>query len=57
MVENRFEKCCFDFELVRKLPSVIESTALQFSVYYHKNNNSSCHCLNRRQLGQYWHYQ
>ena len=57
MVENRFEKCCFDFDLVRKLPSEIESTVLQFSVYYHKNNNSSCRCLNCRQLGQYWHYQ
>ena len=23
-------------------------------MYYHKNNNETCYCLNRNQLCQYW---
>ena len=59
MANKRFEKCCYDFDLVRKTSQCDRINCFanhdpQFSVYYHKNNNQSCFCLNRRQLGQYW---
>ena len=59
MANNRFEKCCHDFDLVRKTSqcdwiNCFANHDPHFSVYFHKNNNSSCYCLNHRQLGQYW---
>ena len=59
MANKRFEKCCHDFDLVRKTSqfdwiNCFANHDLQFSVYFHKNNNSSCYCLNSRLLGQYW---
>ena len=47
------------FDLVRKTSKYDRINCFanpdpQFSVYYHKNDNQSCFCLNRRQLRQYW---
>lgn len=44
---------------LEKLPSVnnfiaLEITCLNFACFVHKENNTSCYCLNRKQLGQYW---
>ena len=54
-----FEKCCFDYELVRKTSQCERITCQgnhnpEFTVYFHKVNNNSCYCLNRKQLRQYW---
>ena len=54
-----FEKCCFDYELVRKSSQCNRITCQgnhnpEFSVYFYKANNKSCYCLNRKQLRQYW---
>ena len=54
-----FEKCCFDYELVRKTYQCDRVTCQgnhdpEFSVYFLKVNNESCYCLNRKQLRQYW---
>ena len=50
MVNNCFEKCCDDFDLVRKTSQCDRINCFanhdpQFSVYYHKNNNQSCFCF------------
>ena len=50
-----FEKCCFDYELVRKSSQCDRITCQanhdpEFSVYFHKVNNESCYSLNRKQL-------
>ena len=57
MVNNCFEKCCDDFDLVRKTSQCdrINCFANHDPQCFHKNNSQSCFCLNRRQLGQYWH--
>ena len=58
-MENRFTKCCFDFE-----PSGTRSECDRltysgnhnpaFNLYYQRANNCYCFCLSRKQLGQYW---
>ena len=58
-MENRFTKCCFDFE-----PSGTRSECDRltcsgnhnpaFQLYYQRANNHYCYYLNRKQLGQYW---
>ena len=57
MANKRFEKCCYDFDLVRKTSQCdrINCFANHDPQCFHKNNSQSCFCLNRRQLGQYWH--
>ena len=57
-MKNKFEKCCFDYDLVRKASQCDRINCLEheskFSVYYHKVNNDYCYCLNHIQLGEYW---
>ena len=58
-MENRFTKCCFDFDVVG-FHSVCDMQGCKgnhhpaFTVYYQKVNDEYCYCLNRKQLGQYW---
>ena len=54
-----FEKCCSNYELVSKSSQCNRITCQashdpEFYVYFHKVNNESCYCLNRKQLRQYW---
>ena len=58
-MNNRFEICCHDYELVRKTSQCEQLYCSgdhmpEFCVIFHKENNTSCYCLNRKQLGQYW---
>lgn len=58
-MESRFEKCCFDFDVIRsytqcdRLNCEAKHSPV-FTVYYHNVDNEYCYCLNREQLGQYW---
>ena len=57
-MNNRCEKCCQDYELVRKTYHCEQlycsgDHTPEFCVFFHKGNNASCFCLNRKQLGQY----
>ena len=54
-----FEKCCSNYELVSKSSQCNRITCQashdpEFYVYFHKVNNESCYCLNRKQLRKYW---
>ena len=58
-MENRFEKCCFDYDLVRVTTQcdrlnceVIHDRHLNF--FFQKNNDEYCYCLDCNQLNQYW---
>ena len=58
-MENRFERCCFDYDLIR---STTQCDRLNcegnhnpaFDICFHKVNNECCYCLNHQQLAQYW---
>ena len=58
-MENRFEVCCFNYDIVRftsqydRLNCEGKHTP-EFTIYFHKRNNEYCYCLDRKQLGQYW---
>ena len=59
-MENRFEVCCFNYDTVcstsqRDRLSCEGKHTPEFTVYFHKINNEYCYCLDRKQLGQYWH--
>ena len=58
-MENRFTKCCFDFEVVGFHSECDRSNCEgnhdpAFAVFYQMANDEYCYCLNRKQLGQYW---
>ena len=59
-MENRFKRCCFDFDLIRtaaqcdRLNCEVNHDP-PFEIFFHKNNNEYCYCLNRELLNQYWH--
>ena len=59
-MENRFLTCCFNSVLIGtrsecdRLSCEHEKHSPDFEVYYHQVNNRYFHCLNRKQLGQYW---
>ena len=58
-MENRFTKCCFDFEVVGCHSECNRSKCKRnhdpaFAVFYQRANNEYCYCLNCKQLGQYW---
>ena len=58
-MENHFEKCCFDFHIIRSSTQCDRLNCeaklnTAFTVYYHNVNNEYCYCLNCEQLGQYW---
>ena len=58
-MENRFEKCCFDFGVIRSSTQCDRLNCEAkynpaFTVCYHNINNEYCYCLNREQLCQYW---
>ena len=58
-MENRFEFCCSDFDVVR---STFECDRLTcdgkhnpvFTTLFQKSSNDYCYCLIPVQLGQYW---
>ena len=58
-MENRFEFCCSDFDVVR---SVSECNRLTchgkhnpvFTILFQESSNEYCYCLSRLQLEQYW---
>ena len=58
-MENRFEKCCFDYDLVRvttqcdRLNCEVNHDP-PFEIFFQKNNDEYCYCLDRNQLNQYW---
>ena len=58
-MDNRFANCCFDYTFIGT-HSECDRLSCEgkhnpvFNLYYHKNNNETCYCLNRNQLGQYW---
>ena len=58
-MENRFEICCHDSLLIGNRSECDRLSegkhAPGFNLYYHKVNNEHFHCVNREQLGQYWH--
>ena len=59
-MENRFEKCCFDYDLVCVTTQFdrLNCESNQdppFEIFFHKNNDEYCYCLDRNQLDQYWH--
>ena len=60
-MENRFEICCHDSLLIGtrsecdRLICAKGKHAPVFNLYYHKVNNEYFYCVNREQLGQYWH--
>ena len=58
-MENHFEKCCFDFDVIRSSTQCDRLNCeaklnTAFTVYYHNVNNENCYCLNCEQLDQYW---
>ena len=60
-MKNRFEKCCFDYDVIRSTTQCDrliceEKLNPAFTAYYHKNNNEFCYCLNREQLGHCLRY-
>ena len=56
-MENRFTKCCFNFEVIGRY---CECDRLNCKRYHnpvftlYSQNNVSFYCLNQKQLGQYW---
>ena len=60
-MENRFEICYHDSLLIGtrsecdRLSCIEGNHAPLFNLYYHKINNEYFYCVNREQLGQYWH--
>ena len=54
-----FQKCCFDSEkigLVKEFDRMfcILNESHNFDVFFHRNNDESFYCLNRKQLKEYW---
>ena len=53
-----YEKCCFEAGIIGKrvecdrLSCVGKHT--EFTLFFHKINNTSSYCLNRKQLEEYW---
>ena len=55
-----FQKCCFDSEKIEVINECgrmlcILNRKHEFQKYYHKGNDETFYCLNRKQLGEYWH--
>ena len=55
-----FEKCCFDSEKMGVINecdrmSCILNRKHDFDVYFHHVSDESFYCLNRKQLGEFWH--
>ena len=58
-MENRFEFCCSDFDVVRSTSECDRLTCdgkhnPVFTILFPKSSNEYCYCLSRVQLGQYW---
>ena len=58
-MENRFEFCCSDFDVVRSTSECDMLTCdgkqnLVFTLLFQKSSNEYCYCLIPVQLGQYW---
>ena len=53
-----FEKCCFDAQVVGTQKECdklsCDGKHTEFSLLFHKINNEYFHCLNRKQLDEYW---
>ena len=58
MSEYFFHKCCFDADVIGKWTECdrlsCEGNHTEFTLFFHKTNNESFYCLNRRQLEEYW---
>ena len=55
-----FEKCCFDSKNLCVVKycnrtSCILNGSHNFKLFYHGNNDEIFYCLNRKDLGEYWH--
>ena len=53
-----FQKCCFDFErigLVKECDrmSCILNGSHKFDLFFHRNNDETFYCVNRKQLKEY----
>ena len=58
-MENRFEFCCSDFDVVRSTSECNRLTCdgkhnPVFTILFQKSSNEYCYCLNRVQMRQYW---
>ena len=53
-----FQKCCFDADVIGKPTECdrlnCEGKHTEFTLFFHKVNNTSFYHLNRKQLGEYW---
>ena len=53
-----FQKCCFDSEKVGLVKEYDEMSCIlngshSFDLFFHRNNNESCYCVDRKQLREY----
>ena len=53
-----FQKCCFDADVIGKPTECdrlnCEGKHTEFTLFFHKVNNTSFYCLSRKQLEEYW---
>ena len=53
-----FQKCCFDADVIGKPTECdrlnCEGKHTEFTLFFHKVNNTSFYCLNGKQLEEYW---
>ena len=54
------QKCCFNADVIGKRTECdrlsCEGKHTEFTLFFHKINNESFYCLNRKQLEEYWKY-
>ena len=58
-IEKRFEECCFNYDFVHVTTQCDWLNCKvnhdpPFEIFFHKNNDKYCYCLDRNQLNQYW---
>ena len=56
-MENRFEKCCFDYDLIRVTTQCDRLNCKMkhdppFEFFFQKSKDEYCYCLDRNQLNQ-----
>ena len=53
-----YQKCCFEADVIGKRVECDRLSCVgkhaEFTLFFHKINNASFYCLNRKQLGEYW---